>query len=95
MAFHPFSNPGLKLMALLLAMALWFTVAGEQNVERTLRVPLEFRNKPIDLEIVGDRPTTVDLRVLGSSALLSRVDGGEVTCGPTKCACHTGWTSCN
>jgi YbbR domain-containing protein len=78
MAYHPFRNPGLKVMAVLLATALWFIVAGEQNVERTLRVPLEFRNKPVDLEILGDRPTTVDLRVLGSSALLSRVDAGEV-----------------
>jgi YbbR domain-containing protein len=78
MAYHPFRNPGLKIMAVLLATALWFTVAGEQNVERTLRVPLEFRNKPVDLEILGDPPTTVDIRVLGSSALLSRTDTGEV-----------------
>jgi len=78
MAFHPFRNPGLKIMAVLLAAALWFTVAGEQNVERTMRVPLEFRNKSASLEIVGDPPTTVDVRVLGSSALLSRIDPGEV-----------------
>ena len=78
MAYHPFRNPGLKIMAVLLATALWFTVAGEQNVERTLRVPLEFRNKPADLEILGDPPTTVDVRVIGSSALLSRLDPGEV-----------------
>jgi len=78
MAYHPFRNPGLKIMAVLLATALWFTVAGEQNVERTLRVPLEFRNKPVDLEILGDPPTTVDVRVLGSSALLSRLGPGEV-----------------
>jgi YbbR domain-containing protein len=78
MAYNPFRNPGLKIMAVLLATALWFIVAGEQNVERTLRVPLEFRNKPVDLEILGDSPTTVDIRVLGSSALLSRIDAGEV-----------------
>lgn len=78
MAYHPFRNPGLKMMAVLLATALWFTVAGEQNVERMLRVPLEFRNKPAHLEILGDPPTTVDIRVLGSSALLSRIDAGEV-----------------
>lgn len=78
MAYHPFRNPGLKLMAVLLASALWFTVAGEHDVERTLRVPLEFRNKPVNMEIVGDTPTTVDVRVLGSSALLSRMEPGEV-----------------
>lgn len=78
MAYHPFRNPGLKIMAVLLATALWFTVAGEQNVERTMRVPLELRNKPANLEIVGEPPTTIDVRVLGSSALLGRLDPGDV-----------------
>jgi YbbR domain-containing protein len=78
MAYHPFRNPGLKLMAVLLATALWFTVAGEQQVERAMRVPLEFRNKPAHLEIVGDPPVAVDIRVLGSSATLSRMQPGEL-----------------
>jgi YbbR domain-containing protein len=78
MAYHPFRNIGLKAMALLLATALWFTVAGESEVERSMRVPLEFRNRPATLEIVGDAPTTVDVRVLGSSALLGRLEAGEV-----------------
>ena len=78
MAYHPFRNLSLKLMAVVLASTLWFTVAGEHEVERTLRVPLEFRNKPAVMEIVGDPPTTVDVRVLGSSAVLSRMEPGEV-----------------
>jgi YbbR domain-containing protein len=78
MAYHPFRNIGLKIMAVLLATALWFTVAGESEVERSMRVPLEFRNKPMNLEIVGDAPTTVDIRVSGSSALLGRLEAGEV-----------------
>ena len=78
MAYHPFRNPGLKLMAVLLAAALWFTVAGEHEVERTMRVPLDFGNKPPFMEIVGEPPTTVDVRVLGSSAVLSRMEPGEV-----------------
>ena len=78
MAYHPFRNPGLKVMAALLATALWFTVAGEQNVERTMRVPLELRHMPAHLEILGDPPTTIDVRLLGSSALLGRLDPGDV-----------------
>jgi YbbR domain-containing protein len=62
----------------LLASTLWFTVAGEHDVERTIRVPLEFRNKPAAMELVGDPPTTVDVRVLGSSAVLSRMEPGEM-----------------
>ena len=76
--YNPFRNLSLKLIALLLATVLWLTVAGEQIVERTLRVPLELRNVPAQLEIVGDPPMTVDVRVRGSSALLSRMDPGEV-----------------
>jgi hypothetical protein len=78
MGFKPFRNLGLKLMAVLLATALWFTVAGEQQVERGMRVPLEFSNKPTHLEIIGDPPNAVDIRVIGSSAALSRMEPGEV-----------------
>ena len=78
MAYHPFRNLGLKLMAVLLASALWFTVAGEHDVERTMRVPLDLQNKSPLMEIVGERPTTVDVRVLGSSAVLNRMDPGEI-----------------
>jgi YbbR domain-containing protein len=78
MKLHPFRNFGLKLLAVLIALVLWITVAGEHVVERTLRVPLELRNVPDQLEIVGDPPMTVDVRLRGSSALLGRMEPGEV-----------------
>jgi YbbR domain-containing protein len=78
MAYHPFRHLGLKVLAIALASLLWLTVAGEHVVERALRVPLELREKPEDLEIVGDPPIAVDVLVRGSSALLSRLELGEV-----------------
>jgi len=78
MRYNPFRNLGLKVLALALAILLWLTVAGEHVVERSLRVPLEFRNVPQALEIVGNTPDTVDVRLRGSSALLSRVQPGEI-----------------
>jgi YbbR domain-containing protein len=78
MAYHPFRHLGLKVLAIALAAVLWLTVAGEQIVERSLRVPVEFRNKHPELVIVGETPATVDVRARGSSALLSRLDPGEV-----------------
>ena len=78
MQYHPFRNLGLKMLAIMLAVVLWFTVAGEHLVERSLRVPLEFRNVPQALEIVGTTPDAIDVRVRGSSALLSRVQPGEI-----------------
>ena len=79
MAYYPFRNLALKFLAISLAVLLWFTVSGEPTiVERGLRIPLEFQNIPDGLEIVGDTPDTVDVRVRGSSAILSRLEPGEV-----------------
>src|SRR5437868_11089257 len=78
MRYHPFRHYGHKGLAIALATLLWVTVAGEHVVERSLRVPLEFRNIPTQLEIVGSPPDNVDVRVRGSSALLSRVQPGEI-----------------
>lgn len=78
MRYHPFRYLGLKILAIALAALLWLTVAGEHVVERSLRVPLEFRNIPEALEIVGNAPDSVDVRVRGSSAVLSRLQSGEI-----------------
>jgi YbbR domain-containing protein len=78
MRYRPFRQLGLKILAIALASLLWLTVAGEHVVERSLRVPLEFRNIPEALEIVGNTPDTVDVRVRGSSAVLSRLQAGEI-----------------
>ena len=48
-------------------------VSGEETVERGLRVPLELQQVPAGLELRGDVPTTVDVRVRGGSGALSRV----------------------
>jgi YbbR domain-containing protein len=78
MSYHPFRHLGLKFLALALATLLWLTVAGEHVVERMMRVPIEFREIPPRLEVVGDPPASVDVRLRGSSALLSRLQAGEV-----------------
>ena len=78
MRYNPFRNLGLKVLALALATVLWLTLAGEHVVERSLRVPLEFRNIPDALEIVGNAPDSVDVRLRGSSAALSRVQPGDI-----------------
>ena len=78
MRYNPFRNLGLKILAVALSTVLWLTLAGEHIVERSLRVPLEFRNIPDALEIVGNAPDSVDVRLRGSSAVLSRVQPGEI-----------------
>jgi YbbR domain-containing protein len=74
----PFHHFGLKIMSLALALLLWMVVSGEETVERGLRVPLEMQQVPSGLELTGDIPTAVDVRVRGSSGALSRVSPGDV-----------------
>src|SRR3954452_11241905 len=78
MTYSPFRHLGLKLMAVALAALLWLIVAGDHLVERSLRVPLEYRNIPSELELIGDPPTEVDVRLRGSSALLGRLEPRDV-----------------
>jgi hypothetical protein len=74
----PFRHPGLKLLSLGLAILLWMAVAGEQTVERGLRVPLELQRVPAGLELRGELPATIDVRVRGASGTLSRLSAGDV-----------------
>jgi hypothetical protein len=78
MAIVGLRHIGLKIMSIALAALLWLVVAGEQIVERALRIPLEFTNVPPGLEPVGEPPDVVDVRVRGSSGRLSRIATGEL-----------------
>ena len=78
MAYHPFRHLGLKILSVAVALGLWFTLAGEQTVERSLRAPLELRNRPPQLELVEDPPSTIDVRVRGASSLLSQLSASDV-----------------
>jgi YbbR domain-containing protein len=74
----PFRNVGLKALSVGLAVLLWMVLAGEETVERGLRVPLELQQFPPGLELVGEAPTVVDVRVRGGSGDLSRLSPGDI-----------------
>jgi YbbR domain-containing protein len=73
-----FRRLGLKLVSVVLAVLLWLVVAGEQVVERALRIPVEFTNLSSQIEMVGEPPTVVDVRVRGSSGVLSRLTAADL-----------------
>jgi YbbR domain-containing protein len=75
----PFRYFGLKVIAVLFALLLWMAVSGEQTVERGLRVPLELEQFPTGLELQGEVPATVDVRVRGGSGALGRLSAGDLT----------------
>ena len=74
----PFRHIGLKGLSFVIAVLLWLIVAGEETVERGLRVPLELQQFPPGLELQGEWPTFVDVRVRGASGTLSRISPAEL-----------------
>ncbi len=79
MAYHPFRNLGLKFVSTLVACLLWLIVAGDRVVERVMRAPVEFQNLPAGLELVGNPPDTLEVRLRGSSGSLSRIAAGDMS----------------
>src|SRR6185312_14698714 len=76
--FWPFDHFGLKVLALALALLLWLVVAGEETVERSVRVPLELQQVPIGLDLMSDPPATVDVMVRGASDAIGRMSPGDL-----------------
>ena len=70
------SNFGLKALALTIAAGLW--VAGHRDIERSIEVPVEFRNIPGDLMVMDNRVDFVVLRVTGPRTLVSTIDADEM-----------------
>jgi len=65
-------NLGLRAIALLLALGLWFFVnAGQRGALAPMRVPISYRALPAGLVIVNQRPEFVQIEVRGPRTLLS------------------------
>jgi len=73
-----FQNFGLKVLSIGLAALLWGLVAGQREAERSLRVPLEYRNIPVELELLGEPASLVDVRIRGSSGVLGELRGADL-----------------
>jgi hypothetical protein len=70
---YVFANAGLKLLAVAISFLIWATYTSEPYAEVGFQVPLEFTTMPPELEMSGDVPTSVHIRVRGRSALLRRM----------------------
>jgi len=70
---------GLKASALAIALALWAAFSSEPVVETGYSAPLWLVNVPAGLEVTGEVPTAVRLRVRGRLARLRRLAPGDVS----------------
>ena len=73
------ANAGLKILALGVSVLLWTTYTSEPFAEVGFQVPLEFTSIPSQLEISGDVPTSVHVRVRGRSVLLRRLTPADLS----------------
>jgi YbbR domain-containing protein len=73
-----FANAGLKLLALGVSFLLWATYTSEPFAEVGFQVPIEFTSMPPHLEMSGDVPTSVHVRVRGRSAFLRRMISADL-----------------
>jgi hypothetical protein len=70
-------NLTLKVISFLLAFLLWVQIAGQQRVQRSVAVPVEFINMPLGLEITNDYPREVNVVISRPSSL--RMDERQLT----------------
>lgn len=62
---------GAKALALGVALGLWMAVAGQQSTEIALTVPVEYQNVAPAIELRGDLPAEVLIRLRGSQLALA------------------------
>jgi YbbR domain-containing protein len=74
-------NWPIKLASLLLAVSLWFYVTSKGKTEMSLTVPLELRNIPRGMAVVGDVPGAVEARLQGQERALREIAAGKKVVG--------------
>jgi YbbR domain-containing protein len=73
-----FRNWHLKLLSLLIALGLWYTVAREPVAEVVFRVPLEFHNVPEHLEVMSEDMPQAQVRVRGPQRRIRELVAADV-----------------
>ncbi len=76
-----FANWGIKLLSLALSLTLWFYVTSKGKTEMTLTVPLELRNIPQNLAVVGNVASSLEVRVQGQERVLRDITIGKKVYG--------------
>lgn len=76
-----FDNWGIKLVSLGLSLTLWVYVTSKGKTEMTLTVPLELRNIPQDMAVVGNVAGSLEVRVQGQERILRDTTVAEKMAG--------------
>src|SRR4051812_12228306 len=68
-----------KLFSIVLAALLWMTISRQANSEIGIALPLEYRNIPSQLEVIGDTTNSVEVRLRGPAALIREISARDVS----------------
>lgn len=68
-----FENWGIKLVSLGLSLSLWCYVTSKGKAEITVAAPLELRNIPTGMTVVGNLPKNIEVRLHGQERALRDV----------------------
>ncbi len=74
-------NLGTKLLALAIAILVWFVFSAQQRErisERTYRIPLSVANVPANALIASPLPPTVEVRLRGPFTAIRQLEPGKV-----------------
>ena len=63
-------NIGVKLIALVVAMFIWFNASGQKEVVWLKMIPIEIENVPDSLVVTGNIPAEVEISITGTKRQL-------------------------
>ncbi len=69
---------GAKVLSLSVAIGLWMAVVGQQSAEMALTVPIEYQRIATGVELRGDIPAEVTIRLRGSQLALAALRASSV-----------------
>ena len=72
-------NRLLKLFSILLAIALWFTVSGEERTETTINMSLDLVNLDKNLMATNEVPPAIQVRVVGPRSIVNNLSQTRLT----------------
>jgi len=67
-----------KSISFILVCVLWVFIGGQPRAEIWMNVPLEYRNMPANMEIVGDLVNRVEVGIRGPRTLISSISPDQL-----------------
>ena len=72
------TNLAPKIISFVLVCVLWVFIGGQPRAEIWMTVPLEYRNMPANMEIVGDLINRVEVGIRGPRTLISSISSDQL-----------------